>query len=95
MIKTSLNFVIGNKLRKLRNSQRFSQQFVAHCLDISRNAYIDWERGKINFTLVQIQGICELYNIEFSEILNELSYHLPPPASQKLYLKVKFSSVFL
>lgn len=72
MIKSYLNFIIGIKLRKLRNSQKSSQQFIAHCLGISRNAYIDWESGKVNFTLIQIQEICECYNLEFNEFLKEL-----------------------
>ena len=67
-----VNSILGFKLRKLRVNNNYSQLFVANCLGISRNAYADWENGRINFTLEQILRICEIYNIDIMEFLKSL-----------------------
>lgn len=72
MINCDLNIFIGIRLRKFRVNSNYSQLFVANCLGISRNAYLNWENGRINFTLKQIQIVCEYYNIEIIEFLNGL-----------------------
>ncbi|WP_363245337.1 helix-turn-helix transcriptional regulator [Daejeonella sp.] len=67
-----VNSILGFKLRKLRVNSNYSQLFVANCLGISRNAYVGWENGTINFTLEQIQRVCEFYNIDIIEFLKEI-----------------------
>ena len=67
-----VNSILGFKLRKLRVNSNYSQLFVANCLGISRNAYVEWENGTVNFTLEQILRVCEIYNIDIIEFLKSL-----------------------
>eukprot|EP01039_Chlorochromonas_danica_P012724 gene12724-14637_t len=45
--------IVGISLRKLRVSKKYSQQYVADYLEISRNAYMNWEAGKTNLSIIQ------------------------------------------
>jgi len=60
---------IGNSLRKYRNSHCFTQQYVADFLEISRNAYRNWEVNKIDFSISQLEKISSLYDVEIEEII--------------------------
>lgn len=64
---------IGITLRKLRNQHKYSQQYVANCLEISRSAYKKWENNLVNFSISQLKKIAEFYNIEIHQII-EMSY---------------------
>ena len=66
------NQTIGEKLRKLRVRRNYSQAFVAECLGLSRNAYLEWENGKIDFTISRFDKICTCYGINISELLIDL-----------------------
>lgn len=66
---------VAMMLLKLRTKNNQSQDFVASCLNISRNAYIDWEKGNVDFSLTKLQQICECYDISIEELLK----NLPPP----------------
>ncbi|WP_183566379.1 helix-turn-helix transcriptional regulator [Mucilaginibacter sp. SP1R1] len=61
--------LVGIALRKLRVSHNYSQQYVANYLNISRNAYIDWENTKTHVHIDQLNAICELYNIKLSKFI--------------------------
>ena len=60
---------IGTQLRKLRNKHNYSQQAVAVYLDISRNAYINWENDKADLTISRLELLCDLYNIDLMTLL--------------------------
>ncbi len=75
MLLTSWNYTLGITLRKLRIKNRLSQSCLASMLAISRNSYIEWENGHVDFTLSKIQKICCCYDIFLAELLKEL-----PPA---------------
>ena len=62
---------IGKTLRKYRDINCHSQQFVADCIGISRAAYRKWENNEIIFTIVQLQRISELYDVAMEEIIRE------------------------
>ncbi len=62
---------MGLILRKLRMEKGYSQQHIANCLNISRNAYMAWESNKVNLSIRQIIQICELYNVKFSSFVEE------------------------
>lgn len=64
---------IGITLRKLRTQKNYSQQFIANCLDISREAYKKWEKNKVNFSIKQLKKVAELYELETHEII-KMSY---------------------
>ncbi len=60
-------------LLKLRIKNKYSQEFVADCLGISRNTYIEWEKGNVDFSLSKLQRICECYNIEIVDLLKNFT----------------------
>ena len=67
-------------LLKLRTKNKYSQDFVADCLGISRNTYMEWEKGNVDFSLSKLQKICDCYDIAIEDLLK----NLPPPPPQKL-----------
>ncbi len=64
---------IGLTLRRLRNLHGYSQQYVANCMEISREAYKRWENNQVNFSIGQLQKIAEFYTLKIHEII-EMSY---------------------
>jgi transcriptional regulator with XRE-family HTH domain len=64
---TIQSFEIGILLRKLRVTNRFSQQHVANHLNLSRNSYANWENGKTEITLSNLDKICSFYGIKPEE----------------------------
>lgn len=64
---------IGLTLRRLRNAHGYSQQYVANCFEISREAYKKWENNRVNFSIAQLQKVAEFYTLEIHEII-EMSY---------------------
>jgi len=40
-------------LLKLRTKYGYSQVYIADCLGLSRNAYLNWENGNVDFKLSQ------------------------------------------
>ena len=72
-ISTS-NLLLGETLRKLRLRKNYSQEFVAECLNISRNAYKEWENGKIDFSISKLERISNFYEVSIADLLVT-----PPP----------------
>jgi transcriptional regulator with XRE-family HTH domain len=60
-------YEIGILLRKLRVANRFSQQHVANHLNLSRNSYANWENGRTEITLTNLDKICSFYGIKPEE----------------------------
>ena len=60
---------IGSVLRNLRKSYKFSQQYLADQLNISRNAYMAWENGETQLNMAKLQQVCEVYQISLQELL--------------------------
>lgn len=60
-------YEIGILLRKLRVTNRFSQQHVANHLNLSRNSYANWENGRTEITLTNLDMICSFYGLKPEE----------------------------
>lgn len=60
---------IGITLRKYRDQNKNTQQYVADFLGISRISYRKWENNEIDFTISQLQKISSLYDVEIEEII--------------------------
>lgn len=60
-------FEIGILLRKLRVINGFSQQHVANHLNLSRNSYANWENGRTEITLTNLDKICSFYGLKPEE----------------------------
>ena len=64
---------IGTTLKKIRLNNKYSQQYVADHLNISRKTYNNGENNKTDLTLQKCDKICELYSIRISRLIE---YHL-------------------
>ena len=64
---------LGLQLRKLRTAKKYSQQFVADELKISRNAYMAWESGKTQLSVEKMERICHFYEIGLKDLLNPMT----------------------
>ncbi|KMQ59540.1 hypothetical protein ACM46_20895 [Chryseobacterium angstadtii] len=62
---------IGTKLARLRRKKGFSQDEVAARLNVSQPAYHKWETGLSRPTDEHIMKICELFEIEIEELLQD------------------------
>lgn len=60
---------IGNTLRKYRNKNNYTQQYVADVIGISRVTYRKWENNEVDFSLSQLSKIAELYEMPIQEII--------------------------
>lgn len=70
----NLEIDIGNTLRKYRLTNSLTQQAVSNYLDISRQAYRQWEENKINFSISQLNKIARLYKLPLHVIIIESYY---------------------
>ena len=64
---------IGITLRKFRDKNRYTQQYVANYIGISRVAYRKWENNGVDFSVSQLARIAELYCVALEEII-KISY---------------------
>ncbi|PWS31099.1 helix-turn-helix transcriptional regulator [Pedobacter paludis] len=62
---------IGITLRKYRDKHRYTQQFVANCIGISRVAYRKWENNSIEFSILQLKKISDLYCVPIDVLIKE------------------------
>ncbi|MFM6975879.1 MAG: helix-turn-helix transcriptional regulator [Sphingobacteriaceae bacterium] len=60
---------IGSILKRLRKSCKYSQKYVAECLNISRNAYMAWENGDTRVNMNKLLLICDLYQVSLQKLL--------------------------
>lgn len=58
-----MNIIVGNKLKKLRQSKNISQEQAADFLHISQSAYARIERGESNSWAIHLSKICTIFEI--------------------------------
>lgn len=63
---------LGKKLYELRKSKNWSQEKVAFDLEVSQSTYSDWENNISIPKKDNLMGIAELYDINVSELSNEI-----------------------
>ena len=59
---------IGENLRKLRESQNLSQQYVADYVGVERKTYMNWEAGESDVKSKFIPKLAELFNVEIGDL---------------------------
>ena len=62
---------IGSKLRKLRISKGYSQEYMAETLKISQKTYSNMENDKSSISIETLKKIASEYNIDLMEILSD------------------------
>jgi transcriptional regulator with XRE-family HTH domain len=55
---------IGRKLKKVREIKGYSQEYMAHELEISPRHYVRLEGGQIDMKLTFVEHACKLLEIE-------------------------------
>ena len=58
-------------LRELRESNKFSQEFVAQKIGISRQTYIEIEKGNTELSISQAQKIADLFDVSLENLVSE------------------------
>lgn len=62
---------LNDKIRSLRKEKGFTQEDVAHRLDMSTSAYGYYEQGKTTPPLAKLRMLAEIYNISISQLTGE------------------------
>lgn len=57
---------LGEKVKLLRKRRNLKQEDLANLLNLSRAQISNLEKGKRNFSLSQLEKICEFFNVEMS-----------------------------
>jgi transcriptional regulator with XRE-family HTH domain len=70
-MKMSITQTCSRKLKILRESHDYTQEYVAEVLDISQNAYSLLEKGTTKITLDRLEKLAELYKMPPVELINE------------------------
>lgn len=61
---------IGAQLKKAREEKKFSQQEIAHLLNISQKTLSNIESDKSNPTIEQLSKLSEVYELDILELLS-------------------------
>jgi transcriptional regulator with XRE-family HTH domain len=61
---------LGRRIRKLREMNDFSQEFIANELNMSISGYSRIERDEVKLTLDKLIIICRLLDISIEDLLN-------------------------
>lgn len=78
---TVANLQLASNLRKYREANGFTQDYISLQLNISRQAYSNYERGNRNPDIDLLIRLCNLYKITLNQLILE-------PFSQKnLHIK--------
>jgi transcriptional regulator with XRE-family HTH domain len=62
---------LGVRLKQARESKRFSQQEIAHLLNISQKTLSNMESDKSRPTIEQLSKMSEIYEIDILELLSK------------------------
>jgi transcriptional regulator with XRE-family HTH domain len=55
-------------LRRLRMQKGFSQEYMATKLDVDQKTYSNTENGKVELTLSRLSKICDILEIQVSDL---------------------------
>lgn len=61
---------IGIKVRKLRELKNFTQEYMAHRLNVSQATYSRLEKDDAYLTIAQLQKIAEILEIKVEDLIN-------------------------
>ncbi len=62
---------LAEKLKNIRQSLGFSQEYVAKCLNIGRSSVTQIECGNRKVTAEEIQKFCRLYHVSADYLLDQ------------------------
>lgn len=65
------NIQLSYNLKRYREAYRFTQQKLADKINISRQAYSNYETGKRDPDLVLLTKLCEVYSITLDQLVRQ------------------------
>lgn len=72
-MKDKSNSEILKRILYLRLQHRYSQEYMAHQLSISQNAYSKLERGLTNLNLERLRDIADIFGVSMRDLVGDLS----------------------
>lgn len=73
--------IIGNRIRKLRESKDLTQENMAAELDITAGAYAKIERGETDPSITRLIQIADILKVDVTYFVKDLSASQPPSLS--------------
>lgn len=68
--------LIREKIKLLRQSRHWSQEYLAEKLGMSANSYGELERGKTKITFEKLEILAQLFDTPLAELCNEESTNI-------------------
>ncbi|MEB9422705.1 helix-turn-helix transcriptional regulator [Bacillus cereus] len=69
--------MLGEQLIHLRKKQGFTQNDIAHRLNVARSTYTNWEAGRAEPDLKTLIEIANIYNVSLDNLVGR-KYRMPP-----------------
>lgn len=69
-MEKNLSERLGEKLRILRESQGYSQEYLSKILKISPSAYARMERGETTMNITRLEEIAKIFHLTISQLMS-------------------------
>ena len=70
------------RLRNLREDADYTQEYLAHLLNVSQRTYSRYENGARSIPLSSLCALADFYQTSVDYLLNRTDHKLPYPPSQ-------------
>lgn len=80
---------ISENIKRIRELKKFSQEYMAHKLEISQSSYAKLENGQISPKVDRLERIAEILEVDLSTLLNttnNFSFTFNSEANQSGYI---------
>jgi transcriptional regulator with XRE-family HTH domain len=67
-------YVIGNRMRQMRQARCVTQTVWASVLGVSQNTYSQKETGRSTFSVEEVQSLCRVAEVDPRYILGEMTW---------------------
>lgn len=84
--------MLHNNLLNLRKVNKFSQEYVAEKIGVSRQAVAKWESGETTPDIVNCKALADLYDVSLDDLVNYENDNLGlgvPPRGKHIFGVVK------
>ncbi len=65
----SINDIARNNIKRYRKMRKMTQKALAEALDVTHSSVSAWEIGKNSIDMVRLNEICDVLNVNLSDIL--------------------------
>lgn len=78
---------IGQRIRELRNEKMFTQEYVAHAVDVNVSHISNIETNKVKVSLTLLVRICNVLGTTVDYVL-ERGYHCPDSIMERELINI-------